>query len=122
MDKSLPNRAIEWSGRQLILLDQRLLPSTVEFLHIDSVAGTFDAIKDMVVRGAPAIGVTAAYGVVLSALTHSELGGDSAKQHIKSDITSGHMLQINPVLIGIIGVNSNIKHPPYPVIHTHIRR
>jgi methylthioribose-1-phosphate isomerase len=87
MDKSLPNRAIEWRDRQLVLLDQRLLPSTVEFLHIDSVAGTFDAIKDMVVRGAPAIGVTAAYGVVLSALTHSELGGDSAKQQIESDIT-----------------------------------
>ncbi len=86
MDKSLPNRAIEWQDQQLILLDQRLLPGTVEFLFIDSVSGTFDAIKDMVVRGAPAIGVTAAYGVVLSALTHSQLDKDKAKQQIEIDI------------------------------------
>jgi methylthioribose-1-phosphate isomerase len=86
MNKSLPNRAIEWRDGQLILLDQRLLPSTVEFLYIDSVAGTFDAIKDMVVRGAPAIGVTAAYGVVLSALTNHQLDESSAKQQVKTDI------------------------------------
>lgn len=86
MDKSLPNRAIEWRDRKLILLDQRLLPNTVEFLHIDSVAGTFDAIKNMVVRGAPAIGVTAAYGVVLSALTHCQLDESSAKQQLEIDI------------------------------------
>lgn len=86
MNKSLPNRAIEWRDGQLILLDQRLLPSTVEFLHIDSVVGTFDAIKDMVVRGAPAIGVTAAYGVVLSALANHLLDKPSAKQQIEIDI------------------------------------
>jgi methylthioribose-1-phosphate isomerase len=88
MDKSLPNRAIEWRNRQLVLLDQRLLPNTVEFLYIDNVADTFDAIKDMVVRGAPAIGVTAAYGVVLSALAHCQLDEHSAKQQIEIDIAT----------------------------------
>ncbi|MFK7794831.1 MAG: S-methyl-5-thioribose-1-phosphate isomerase [Gammaproteobacteria bacterium] len=90
MNKSLPNRAIEWRDRQLILLDQRLLPNTVEFLHINSVVDTYNAIKDMVVRGAPAIGVTAAYGVVLSALEHCQLNQNidqaSAKQKIEADI------------------------------------
>ncbi|MDW3095278.1 MAG: S-methyl-5-thioribose-1-phosphate isomerase [Gammaproteobacteria bacterium] len=88
MDKSLPNRAIEWRDRQLILLDQRLLPSTVEFLHINSVPATFDAIKDMVVRGAPAIGVTAAYGVVLSALKHQSLDEYNARQNIQMDMVT----------------------------------
>jgi len=87
MDKSLPNRAIEWRDQQLILLDQRLLPGAVEFLPINDVAGTFDAIKNMVVRGAPAIGVTAAYGVVLSALAHQQLGEEQAKQQIELDIS-----------------------------------
>jgi methylthioribose-1-phosphate isomerase len=86
MDKSLPNRAIEWRDRQLYLLDQRLLPTTVEFLCIDSVTGTFDAIKNMVVRGAPAIGISAAYGVVLSALTHRQLDQKSAQKRVKIDI------------------------------------
>ncbi len=99
MDKSLPNRAIEWRDRQLVLLDQRLLPGTVEFLHIDSVEGTFDAIKDMVVRGAPAIGVTAAYGVVLSALMHCQLDESSAKQQIDVDIT--HLSKARPTAVNL---------------------
>ena len=86
MDKSLPNRAIEWRDRQLILLDQRLLPGSVEFLSIDNVSDTFDAIRNMVVRGAPAIGVTAAYGVVLSALMHRALDKDKARQQVIVDI------------------------------------
>tara|TARA_R110002096_G_scaffold181301_13_gene358881 strand:- start:2761 stop:3810 length:1050 start_codon:yes stop_codon:yes gene_type:complete len=86
MDKSLPNRAIEWRDRQLILLDQRRLPNAVEFLSIDTVSGTFDAIRDMVVRGAPAIGITAAYGVVLSALKHQQLDDGNARQQINTDI------------------------------------
>lgn len=86
MDKSLPDRAIEWRDNQLFLLDQRLLPGTVEFLAIDSVTDTFNAIRNMVVRGAPAIGVTAAYGVVLSALMHGDLGKEKAIQQITLDI------------------------------------
>ncbi len=87
MDTSIPNRAVEWRDRQLFLLDQRLLPNTVEFLHIDSVAKTYQAIQDMVVRGAPAIGITAAYGVVVSALSHHHHDTVNAKQRIHEDIT-----------------------------------
>ncbi len=99
MDKSLPDRAIEWRDRQLILLDQRLLPNAIEFLHINSVAETFDAIKDMVVRGAPAIGVTAAYGVVLSALSHQSLDEDNAKQKIQMDI--GMLATARPTAVNL---------------------
>ena len=50
MDKSLPNRAIEWRDKRLVLLDQRLLPAQVEFMEINSAAETYDAIKNMVVQ------------------------------------------------------------------------
>ncbi|MBV1880737.1 MAG: S-methyl-5-thioribose-1-phosphate isomerase [Pseudomonadales bacterium] len=63
-------KAIEWEGGRLKLLDQRLLPQQEIYLHIDDVQSVFDAIRDMVVRGAPAIGIVAAYGVVLSARAH----------------------------------------------------
>ncbi|HIJ26656.1 MAG TPA: S-methyl-5-thioribose-1-phosphate isomerase, partial [Gammaproteobacteria bacterium] len=59
--------AIQWDGEQLILLDQRLLPQEEIYLTIQDVEGAADAIRSMVVRGAPAIGITAAYGVVLAA-------------------------------------------------------
>jgi methylthioribose-1-phosphate isomerase len=60
--------AIRWRGQALELLDQRLLPGQETYLSLTSAADTAAAIRNMVVRGAPAIGVTAAYGVVLAAM------------------------------------------------------
>ena len=65
--KPTPDGAILWQAGRLYLLDQRYLPSQASYLELDTAAATADAIRDMVVRGAPAIGVTAAYGVVLAA-------------------------------------------------------
>ncbi len=59
--------AIYWDGECLTLLDQRRLPLQRVDLHYREVDGVAAAIRDMVVRGAPAIGITAAYGVVLAA-------------------------------------------------------
>ena len=62
-----PDQALVWHDDRLYLLDQRLLPQRAEFLEIQSSSATASAIKDMVVRGAPAIGIAATYGVVLAA-------------------------------------------------------
>jgi len=70
-------RAIQWRQDQLVLLDQRRLPAQIEYLALDSAEGVATAIRDMVVRGAPAIGIAAAYGVVLAATAASkEYPGD----------------------------------------------
>ena len=61
-----PIRWDDESGR-LILLDQTLLPRREEYRAYQDAEGVRDAIRDMVVRGAPAIGVTAAYGMALAA-------------------------------------------------------
>jgi methylthioribose-1-phosphate isomerase len=60
-------RAIVWDGLTLTLLDQRELPHRETYLQLDSLRASAAAIRDMVVRGAPAIGITAAYGAVLGA-------------------------------------------------------
>lgn len=62
-----PDNAIVWHEGRLYLLDQRALPAEAGYLAIDSAEATAQAIRDMVVRGAPAIGIAAAYGVVLAA-------------------------------------------------------
>ena len=49
------------------MLDQRLLPHAESYIDCRDVQATADAIHDMVVRGAPAIGITAAYGIVMAA-------------------------------------------------------
>ncbi len=60
-------RAVEWSDEGLKLLDQRLLPRLEQWVLLKDALGVAQAIRDMVVRGAQAIGVTAAYGAVLAA-------------------------------------------------------
>jgi methylthioribose-1-phosphate isomerase len=52
----------------LDMVDQTRLPAVFEYLSYDSAAGVAEGIRSMVVRGAPAIGVAAAYGVALEAL------------------------------------------------------
>ena len=59
---------LRWRDEALELIDQRLLPMQTAFLRYDSAAGVAEAIRGMVVRGAPAIGCAAAYGVALAAL------------------------------------------------------
>ena len=58
---------IQWTDGTLVLLDQRVLPREVRYIQCVTASQTADAIRDMVVRGAPAIGITAAYGMVLAA-------------------------------------------------------
>ena len=60
-------RPCRWTGDALALLDQRVLPERVKWLRCGSAGEVARAIREMVVRGAPAIGITAAYGVVLAA-------------------------------------------------------
>ncbi|MFT5593352.1 MAG: methylthioribose-1-phosphate isomerase [Oceanicoccus sp.] len=60
-------RAIAFDDYTLTLLDQRLLPQQETYLNYTNAHTVSLAITDMVVRGAPAIGITAAYGIVLAA-------------------------------------------------------
>ncbi len=60
-------RPIRWTPQGLQLLDQRELPTEVRYLDCKTSAEVAEAIREMVVRGAPAIGIAAAYGVVLAA-------------------------------------------------------
>ena len=78
--------AIRWQGDILQLLDQRLLPQEVEYLRYGDVNAVADAIRDMVVRGAPAIGITAAYGIVLAARARFAQSPDGWKPAIEADL------------------------------------
>lgn len=60
-------KAIEWQGDHLRLLDQRILPLQQKYIDYQNSDAIAEAITDMVVRGAPAIGITAAYAIVLAA-------------------------------------------------------
>ena len=61
------NVHIQYRDQSLELLDQRVLPHEVRTICCRSAVEVADAIRDMVVRGAPAIGITAAYGMAIAA-------------------------------------------------------
>lgn len=61
-------KALEWQGDHLLLLDQTKIPFEEKYREARSYLEVAEAIKNMEVRGAPAIGVSAAYGYVLGAL------------------------------------------------------
>lgn len=58
---------VKWSDEGVLMLDQRLLPTEEKWLTLRTSGDVAKGIKDMVVRGAPAIGVSAAYGIALGA-------------------------------------------------------
>ena len=60
-------KTVEWTSEGVLMLDQRLLPTEEKYLTLRSYEEVANAIKQMVVRGAPAIGVSAAMGLALGA-------------------------------------------------------
>lgn len=81
-----PDDAALWFADRLYLADQRMLPERAAFLAYDRAADVAEAIRAMVVRGAPAIGVAAAYAVALAGRAAYATAGDAWKQAIEDDL------------------------------------
>jgi methylthioribose-1-phosphate isomerase len=64
--------SIQWKNNKLVLLDQTKLPNEIVYEDFENAEDVWDAIKVMKVRGAPAIGVSAAYGLYLGIVDASE--------------------------------------------------
>ncbi len=71
--------AIKWENSVLFLLDQRLLPERVEYVECNNYREIAKAIKDMIVRGAPAIGIAGGYGVASAAASALKLVAEAAR-------------------------------------------
>ncbi len=85
-ENKIRHKSIKFDDSTLYLLDQRKLPGEIEYFKASTFRDVEYAIIEMVVRGAPAIGATAAYGVYLAALEYKDLPDhDFYKQVLKSD-------------------------------------
>ena len=74
---------IQWHKSHLVLLDQRKLPSSKEYFQCKTLDDVGFAIKNMVVRGAPAIGIVAAYGVALDSLNQNFTACSQLKERVQ---------------------------------------
>jgi len=78
--------AVRWAQGCVKLLDQRKLPNRTEYLEFHDAASLAKAISEMVVRGAPAIGIAAAYGVVLAARDVYKKNPENWRSEIENDL------------------------------------
>ena len=74
-------KTLEWEDNKLKLIDQTKLPDELTYVYCDNYQEVIVAIRDMIVRGAPAIGVAAAFGMALADIEGVEL--DKAADEIK---------------------------------------
>jgi len=79
-------RAVEWRDGALQVLDQRALPQTRTYLMCRDAASVAQAISSMAVRGAPAIGIAAAYGVALAAQKRYQHAPATWRTDMEADI------------------------------------
>ena len=79
-------RPIRWNGSRLTLLDQRRLPFATEFIECADSRAVAAAIRELVVRGAPAIGIAAAYGVLLAGHNISASSGAEALESMAAAV------------------------------------
>ena len=70
---------VEWRAGRVRMIDQTKLPLVVEYVEYDDYRDVARSITDMIVRGAPAIGVTAAFGIALAAKNLAGEAGFAAK-------------------------------------------
>src|SRR5205823_10455324 len=76
-------RPIEWTDRGVVMLDQRLLPAQEVTHTYTTYREVAKAIREMVIRGAPAIGVAAAMGVALGVLHSAADTVDALRSDLK---------------------------------------
>jgi methylthioribose-1-phosphate isomerase (EC 5.3.1.23) len=71
---------LRWNEDHFEMIDQRILPADFKYISYTDAVSVADGIRDMVVRGAPAIGCAAAYGVALAALNLQDASSDEFNQ------------------------------------------
>ena len=71
-DDPLPP-TVEWLGDRIVVIDQRELPGRLVRLELRTVDDVCQAIRSLVVRGAPAIGAAGAFGLALAAVSDQDL-------------------------------------------------
>lgn len=98
---------VKWSDEGVLMLDQRLLPTEEKWLTLTTYDDVAKGIKDMVVRGAPAIGVSAAYGIALGAKSFVGTNIDDLDEEI--EYVSGVLAATRPTAVNLFWAIDRMK-------------
>lgn len=112
MNKILP---IQWEDEKLILLDQTLLPNQIVYESYETIERVWDAIREMKVRGAPAIGVSAAYGLYLGVKEADEHDFASFSQELEEK--ANFLASARPTAVNLFWAIDRLKQKAYANKH-----
>ena len=106
---------IEWTPEGVVMIDQRALPNEESFITCKSYQEVAEAIRSMVIRGAPAIGCAAAMGVAIGALQASDESFDAELDGICSTLAATRPTAVN-LFWGSTGCSGSWppRRPPAP--------
>ncbi|WDF49618.1 S-methyl-5-thioribose-1-phosphate isomerase [Paenibacillus sp. KACC 21273] len=94
-----PLLSLRWDNDKLLMLDQRLLPDEIIMLELFTSEQVFESIRSMKVRGAPAIGISAAYGVVLGSWEYKGEDADHWLKHVLK--TAAYLAESRPTAVNL---------------------
>lgn len=106
--------SVQWVNDHVKLLDQTKLPTEISYLEIRSAEDAWEAIKKLQVRGAPAIGMTAAYGLYLGVREHQSADRqtfDQAVQAVADYLNSSRPTAVN-LAWALQRIKSNLQQAP----------
>ncbi|MEI7026137.1 S-methyl-5-thioribose-1-phosphate isomerase [Paenibacillus sp. y28] len=99
-------QSVRWADTHLDLLDQRLLPEEQVYLPLTTAEDVWDAIKQLKVRGAPAIGISAAYGVYLGV---RDVQGDAKQIATEVEKAAGYLATSRPTAVNLFWALDRMK-------------
>ncbi len=110
-------RSIEWRNGVLRLLDQRRLPHQTVYLDFTSAPQVVTAIREMVIRGAPAIGAAAAFGLALTAQHSQAKNVDAVRAELK--VAADLLRQARPTAVNLFwAIDRVLKRASEPALAT----
>lgn len=112
--------ALQWIGEShgvLELIDQRCLPATLAKLEVRDTVTLYDAIKTLAVRGAPAIGVAAAYGLVLAAQASS--GTTAAEVILDVKAQAAYLARSRPTAVNLFWALKRVTQAAEQFVQSH---
>ena len=101
-------KTVEWKDNSVIMIDQTKLPNNLEFVTYTNYKDVADAIRTLVVRGAPAIGVSGAFGLALAALQSNATEKDQLIQDLQ--IAKKILLETRPTAVNLAWGLENIMN------------
>ena len=94
-----PPAAIKWDGSNLQLLDQTRLPDEIVYEPQTTIERTWQAIKALKVRGAPAIGIATAYGLVVAMQSHDDAAPEEFRKAL--DNAADYLISARPTAVNL---------------------